>query len=196
MNWFQLGWWYFDTYVQQHQLSVTAVLAHNISETMTRLEQYITTYKSLHASASQEFHRTLRDNLRAVDAIHVRLYNCCCLFSKTLKLPMNEFHVNIAHVLFTGYSVFMLASCGESVYRAASRVRLSLAHLYNVLCRECQEIPKEDVLMARNVLRAMKRRQPHLTVGGLFEMRMSLVTGFVSLTATYLITILQFNNVL
>ncbi|GBP83960.1 hypothetical protein EVAR_62402_1 [Eumeta japonica] len=176
MTWLKLGWWCIEAYVRQHQMFAAAVLAHNISEMMTRPERQVAICKPLHASASQEFHLTLHDNLRAVD--------------------MKEFHVNIAHVLFTGYSVFMLASSGESVYRAASRVRITLAYVYNVLCGECRDITDDGALMARNVLRAMKERRPRLTVGGLFELRMSLVTGFVSLTATYLIIILQFNNVL
>ncbi|GBP83966.1 hypothetical protein EVAR_62408_1 [Eumeta japonica] len=178
MKWFEFGWGCIDGYVRQHQLFVAAVLAHNISEMMTRLERQVTICKHLHASASQEFHCTLHDFLSALDETHDRLYNCCRLFNKTLELPMNDCYVNIANMLFTCYSLFMLAASGDSVYCSASRVRLSLARLYNVLCEQSQDVTDDGALMARNVLRAMKGRRPRLTVGDFFELRMGLVTGF------------------
>ncbi|GBP67310.1 hypothetical protein EVAR_97928_1 [Eumeta japonica] len=54
----------------------------------------------------------------------------------------------------------------------------------------------EVQVLARDVLQAVRVRQPRLSACGLFDLRMTLVTGFLSLTATYSIILLQFTNFL
>ncbi|GBP89771.1 hypothetical protein EVAR_66188_1 [Eumeta japonica] len=51
-------------------------------------------------------------------------------------------------------------------------------------------------VLARDVLHAVRARQPRLSACGLFELRMTLLTGLLSLTATYSIVLLQFTHFL
>ncbi|GBP75480.1 hypothetical protein EVAR_57218_1 [Eumeta japonica] len=49
-------------------------------------------------------------------------------------------------------------------------------------------------MLTRDVLHAVRARQPRLSACGLFELRMTLLTGLISLTATYSIVLLQFTH--
>ncbi|GBP89774.1 hypothetical protein EVAR_66191_1 [Eumeta japonica] len=70
----------------------------------------------------------------------------------------------------------------------------TLARLNSHLCRDNDSL--EALTEARNVLHVVSAGQPRLSACGLFELRMSLITGFLSLTATYSIVLLQFTHFL
>ncbi|GBP67320.1 hypothetical protein EVAR_97938_1 [Eumeta japonica] len=97
-------------------------------------------------------------------------------------------------VLAVFYALTVLAASGESVHRAARALTRALARLNSHLCRGNESL--EACEEARNVLHVVSAGQPRLSACGLFELRMSLVTGFLSLTATYSIVLLQFTHFL
>ncbi|GBP75468.1 hypothetical protein EVAR_57206_1 [Eumeta japonica] len=104
---------------------------------------------------------------------------------------------------------FGSAQC--SIAEAASSRNISS----NVICLHCllsrfyhiretknkyrwEVIPGDKFLevrvLARDVLHTVRARQPRLSACGLFDLRMSLVTGYLSLTTTYSIVLLQLTH--
>ncbi|GBO98294.1 hypothetical protein EVAR_1_1 [Eumeta japonica] len=94
----------------------------------------------------------------------------------------------------SSYTMLVLAASGESVQRAAHRLRCSVIKLTNSLCGD--ERYKTTAETMRDFLRAMNAHELRMSAWGLLDIRMSFFNGFLSLTATYPIAILQLTNYL
>ncbi|GBP89775.1 hypothetical protein EVAR_66192_1 [Eumeta japonica] len=103
-------------------------------------------------------------------------------------------NVNLLQVWLFFYALIAVAASGECVLAAAGDLCRSLARLSSELCRDNESL--ELCAAARDVLRAVRVSQLRLSACALFDLRMTLVTAFLSLTATYSIVLLQLTHFL
>ncbi|GBP75489.1 hypothetical protein EVAR_57227_1 [Eumeta japonica] len=90
------------------------------------------------------------------------------------------------------YALVVVAAACESVHRSARDLHRHLALFNSEIYRDDKSSEVRE--LSRDVLHAVRARHPRLTACGLFDLRMNLITGYLSLIATYSIVLLQFTN--
>ncbi|GBP67307.1 hypothetical protein EVAR_97925_1 [Eumeta japonica] len=172
--------------VQFYMISVSAI-SYSISEVMTGLRcaiQKILPKKydedtALEENHNEDLYRTLKRTEDAYDD----LCNCCSTCNEVFGFS-NIFSGSLTSLLIwiSFYALVMVAAACESVHHAARDLHRHLA-LFNSEIHGGDKFLEVRVL-ARDVLHTVRARQPRLSACGLFDLRMSLVAGFLSLTAT------------
>ncbi|GBP75488.1 hypothetical protein EVAR_57226_1 [Eumeta japonica] len=194
------GLWWCTTISITHFYMVSAsTMSYNISETMIKLSLSVQKMlpKTNHENIflEENYNELLCGSLKRIEDAYDGLCNCCSAlndvfgFSEIFAGAMNLLQLGI-----TFYAMTMMAVSFEAVQRAARGLRRSLALLSSELLTG--DISLDVQMLARDVLHAVRARQPRLSACGLFELRMTLLTGLLSLTATYSIVLLQFTHFL
>ncbi|GBP75477.1 hypothetical protein EVAR_57215_1 [Eumeta japonica] len=192
-------WGCSNVFIAQFYMISISAISYSISESMTGLSfaiQKILPKKYNEDTELEENHNeSLCRTLKRTEDAYDDLCNCCSTynevfgFSEVLSGSLNSLLIWISF-----YALVMVAAACESVHRAARDVHRHLALFNSEIYREDKFL--EVRVLARDVLHAVSARQPRLSACGLFDLRMSLVTAFLSLIATYSIVLLQFTHLL
>ncbi|GBP67309.1 hypothetical protein EVAR_97927_1 [Eumeta japonica] len=122
------------------------------------------------------------------------LYRCLALFISELQGGNLKFQYELPKKSLVNTSLFYLKLHIVSSNIKKKTIELDFSENYDQCCSSMrnyilQILEKGDKslevqVLARDMLQAVRVRQPRLSACGLFDLRMTLVTGFLSLTAT------------
>ncbi|GBP67315.1 hypothetical protein EVAR_97933_1 [Eumeta japonica] len=190
-------WWCTSASVTHFYMIRVSAMSYSISQVMTKLtltvRRMFLRSDDEHTLLEENDNELLYKTLKRIEDAYDDLCNCCLTLNG--DFGFSQIIYGLMNVLLLGitfYAITMMAICFESVQRAARGLCRSLALLNSELQRGDTSLR----VLARDVLHAVRARQPRLSACGLFELRMSLVTGLLSLTATYSIVLLQFTHFL
>ncbi|GBP67299.1 hypothetical protein EVAR_97917_1 [Eumeta japonica] len=205
-------WWSTTMWIQYLLLLSSSLLLHCITETIDRLQDTIeecTSYMKLHEfeSLTQNVVPLIDDDfgtkfcdlshnvLAGVGKSYNSLCRCTHLFNEVFgSVNIFERCMQIIHITIMTLGIILVAKGGENVQRAACDLKRSLTRLNYEAAQDGRLTTMCKSL--RSLLRAMSSSRLNVSSCGLFYLRMSLVTGFISFTSTYAIVVLQLTHLI